>query len=96
MKIIRIFPKKTNATPDDENVRINKPPELFDECDEVHISVAFSWDIPRAEQLYKAWSIVSKNVKIGGPAFNEKGGDFIGGLYLKKGYTPSPRSSALF
>jgi hypothetical protein len=91
MKIIRIFIRKTNATPDDEDARINKTPALFDECDEVHISVTFTWDIARAEQLYKAWSVVSKNVKIGGPAFNERGGDFVSGLYLKKGYVITSR-----
>ena len=45
-KIIRVFPTKTNATPDDELVRIHEVPSLFDEADEVHISVAFTWDIP--------------------------------------------------
>lgn len=48
-KIIRVFPTKTNATPDDELVRIREVPSLFDEADEVHISVAFTWDIPWAE-----------------------------------------------
>lgn len=42
-KIIRVFPTKTNATPDDELVRIREVPSLFDEADEVHISVAFTW-----------------------------------------------------
>lgn len=41
-KIIRVFPTKTNATPDDELVRIHEVPSLFDEADEVHISVAFT------------------------------------------------------
>ena len=91
MKIIRVFPQKTNATPEDENVRINKTPTLFDEADEVHISVAFTWDIPRAEFLFNQWSKASFNTKIGGPAFNEKGGDFVSGMYLKKGYVITSR-----
>ena len=37
-KIIRVFPRRTNATPDDENVRIATTPGLWEEADEVHIS----------------------------------------------------------
>lgn len=72
-KIIRVFPTKTNATPDDELVRIHEVPSLFDEADEVHISVAFTWDIPWAEWAAKQWERVAP-VKIGGPAYNEPGG----------------------
>jgi hypothetical protein len=90
MKIIRVFPRRTNATPDDENVRIDLAPGLFDEADEVHISVAFSWDIPRAEYLAKQWSAVAP-VRIGGPAFNERGGDFVPGMYMKRGYVITSR-----
>ena len=43
-RIIRVFPVRTNATPDDELVRIATTPSLFDEADEVHISVAFGID----------------------------------------------------
>ena len=45
MKLIRVFPRRTKATPDDANVRTG-PPGLFDEADAVHVSVAFSADIP--------------------------------------------------
>jgi len=58
-KILRIFPRRTNATPDDLDVRINTTPTLFDEADEVHISVAFTWDIPRAEWLENQWKITN-------------------------------------
>jgi hypothetical protein len=90
MKIIRVFPRQTNATPNDENVRINTTPTFFDEADEIHISVAFTWDIPRAEWLANQWKYVAP-VKTGGPAFNEKGGDFIPGMYMKKGYVITSR-----
>jgi hypothetical protein len=89
-KVLRIFPRKTNATPMDENVIINRMPGLFDIADRINISVAFTWDIPRAEKLYKAWSGVAP-VTIGGPAFNEVGGEFEPGLYLKEGYTITSR-----
>jgi hypothetical protein len=91
MKILRIFPRKTNATPTDDNVRINTTPSLFDEADEAHISCTFTWDIPQAEFLYKQWSMAGFNTKIGGVAFGERGGEFISGMYLKKGYTITSR-----
>ena len=89
-KILRIFPCRTNATPDDMDVRINTTPTFFDEADEIHISVAFTWDIKRAEWLANQWKYVAP-VKIGGPAFNEKGSDFIPGMYMKNGYVITSR-----
>lgn len=89
-KIIRVFPRKTNATPDDQDVRINSLPTFMDEADEVHISVAFTWDMKLAEFLAVQWGAVAP-VKIGGPAFNEPGGVFVPGLYMKKGYVITSR-----
>lgn len=85
-RIIRVFPRKTNATPDDDLVRINCAPTLFDEADEVHVSVLFSWDLERAESLARAWNPVAP-VSIGGPATGMIGGEFVPGMYVKKGYT---------
>lgn len=90
MKIIRLFPTRTNATPCDELVRIHTVPSLFDEADEVHISVAFTWDIPWAEWAAEQWRRVAP-VKVGGPAYNEPGGDFVPGKYLKEGYVITSR-----
>jgi hypothetical protein len=89
-RIIRVFPRKTKATPTDPLVRIGKQPDLFDEADEVHISVAFTWDMPLAEKLAKAWSPVAP-VSIGGPATGEPSGDFVSGMYLKSGYVMTSR-----
>jgi hypothetical protein len=61
------------------------------EIDEVHVSVAFTYDMPRAERLAKEWEAVGVPVKLGGPAFNEKGGDFIAGRYLNRGYVITSR-----
>ncbi len=58
-KIIRVFPTKTRATPDDENVRIHKLPELWDTADEIHVSVTFTWDIPWAEKAARMWEGVA-------------------------------------
>lgn len=92
-RIARVFVTKTSMTPDDELTFIDCPPPLLamPEIDEVHISVTFTWDMQRAEQLAKQWEIVGVPVKMGGPAFNEKGGEFIPGLYVRKGMTITSR-----
>lgn len=91
-RIARVFPRRTNATPDDELTFAGPPPLLtLPEIDEVHISVAFTWDIPKAELLARQWEMVGVPVRIGGPAFNEKGGEFIPGRYLKFGYVITSR-----
>lgn len=89
-RIIRVFPTKTSATPCDELVRIHTTPSLFDEADEVHISVTFTWDIPWAEWAAKQWSAIAP-VKVGGPAYNEPGGNFVPGMYMKSGYVITSR-----
>ena len=66
-RIIRVFPVRTNATPDDELVRIATTPSLFDEADEVHISVAFTWHRRWAEWAAIQWAHIAPR-KIGGQA----------------------------
>lgn len=55
MTIARVFITKTNMTPDDDLAFVNCPPPLLSlpEIDEVHISVTFTWDLKRAEELAK-------------------------------------------
>ncbi len=91
--IARVFPRKTKATPVDDYAFIGEP-GLFipDNITEVHVSVAFTWDITEAERIAKAWERIAP-VKIGGPAYGDKGGDFIPGMYLKKGYVITSRDS---
>lgn len=89
-KIIRVFPSRTKATPIDENVRIGVYPNLFDEADEIHISVTFTWHKKWAENAFKEWERVAPT-KIGGPAYNQKGYDFVPGMYMKKGYIITSR-----
>lgn len=90
MRIIRVFPRQTNATPDDDLVRIGVGPGMMDEADEVHVSVTFTWDLPLAEKLVKLWKPVAP-VKIGGPATGEAGKDFVPGMYVKRGYVITSR-----
>ena len=93
MKIARVFPRKTKATPDDDLVFFDVPPLLtLPEIDEVHISVTFTYDREEAERLAFAWEQIGVPVKIGGPAYNDPAkGDFIPGMYLKKGYVITSR-----
>lgn len=89
MKIIRVFPRRTKASPTDSLAYFG-PPDLFAEADEVHISVAFTYDLERAEQLAEQWKPIAP-VKIGGPATGMKGEDFAPGMYLRKGYVITSR-----
>lgn len=87
MKIARVFPTRTSMTPIDDLAFVNCPPPMLilPGIDEVHVSVAFSWDKSRAEQLAEAWRAVGVPVRMGGPAFNQPGGEFVPGQYVKKG-----------
>lgn len=82
-KIIRVFPRVTSQTPKDENVRTGMP-GFFEEADEVHISVAFTYDLPFAEELERQWRHVAP-VKVGGPAIGMRGEEFTPGMYLTIG-----------
>jgi hypothetical protein len=90
MKIARVFPRKTKASPIDDLSFFDSPGMFPPYVDEVHISVTFSWDMPKAEWLALQWSHVAP-VKIGGPALNEPAGDFVPGRYLKDGYVITSR-----
>ena len=56
MNIARVFPRKTNMTPNDELAFCGFPTieDLAMDIDAVHVSVTFSWDIEKAEELYEA------------------------------------------
>lgn len=87
--VIRVFVRKTTATPIDENAYVGGP-TLFAQADKIMISVAFTWDIPEAEKLAEMWSAIAP-VEIGGPAFNNPGGEFTPGLFLRDGYVITSR-----
>ncbi len=89
MRLIRVFPRRTKATPDDPLAYVG-PPDLFAQGDAVRISVAFTWDKPEAERLAEQWRHVAP-VTIGGVAYGDPGKDFIPGRYIKHGYTFTSR-----
>jgi hypothetical protein len=90
VKIARVFSRKTKASPEDEYAFFDAPGMFLPEINEVHISVAFTYDLPRAELLAKQWKYIAP-VKIGGPATGEAGGEFTPGMYLKPGYVITSR-----
>jgi hypothetical protein len=90
MRIARVFPQRTKATPTDKLAFTDAPGMFPPEVDAVHISVAFDYDLPVAEWLAKQWQGVAP-VTIGGPATGSAGDDFTPGLYLRHGYTITSR-----
>ena len=89
MKTIRVFPRKTKATPDDDLAVVGDP-GLFHQADQVLVDCTFTWDIPEAERLAEAWKIIAP-IELGGVAFGDPGGEFEPGLFLKQGYTITSR-----
>lgn len=83
-KIIRVFPKRTSYTPNDEHVYIGRPDMFIPEHDEIHISCTFTWDKQYCNELYDEWKdFTNKPVFLGGPAFGSEATNFVQGLYMK-------------
>src|SRR5262245_59586326 len=66
-RIMRVFPRKTKATPDDTLAYFG-PPDRHAEADEIHVSGTFSYDKLFAEHLAEQWKHVAP-VKVGGVAY---------------------------
>ena len=91
--MIRVFPARNKWTPDDELAFVGDPP-LFRPADRtipVRISVTFSWHRKEAERLAQGWSAFYNDVKLGGPAYGDPGGEFTPGRFLKRGCTITSR-----
>jgi hypothetical protein len=80
-------------TPDDACAFVGDPPLSLwrPQADEVHVSVAFTWDILEGQRLVKAWGEYYPAVKIGGPAFDNIQNSFTPGMYVKHGVTFTTR-----
>ena len=92
MKIARVFPRRTKATPDDALAFVGEP-DIFmqpGEVDKVKISVTFTWDLPEAQRLALAWGKIAP-VEIGGPGAGMRGENFTPGEFLKRGYIITSR-----
>ena len=71
--IARVFPRKTTATPTDQDAYYGSPP--LNSCyfyEEAHISVTFTYDLEKAHSLANEWSMAGHKVKMGGPAMDDK------------------------
>jgi len=94
-KILRVFPRRTKATPNDDLVQIGEP-DLFTyqkDFDSIHISCAFTYDKKYCEEtLYSAYyNHFAIEPKIGGVAYGHPGKEFISGMYIKHGYVITSR-----
>lgn len=61
------------------------------DIDEVNISTTFTYDLEKTDKLFEAWQILGVPVEVGGPAFDDRMGDFTPGMYVKKGVTFTSR-----
>lgn len=93
--VIRVFPDRNKWTPDDEwaffgdlPLETMRPgtPET-----PVMVSVTFTWWRRRAEQIAESWRTHYKNVRVGGPAYDDPGGEFTPGRFIKNGCTITTR-----
>lgn len=93
MRVIRVFPRQTKASPTDQLAYFG-PPDLFAEADRVEISVAFTADKPKAERLAESWRRIGP-VTIGGPAYEDAdalySNEFEPGKYIRHGYVLTSR-----
>lgn len=92
-EIIRVFPERNKWTPDDSLAFVGYPPLFRPGTPDtpVHVSVTFTWHRKIAYDLAENWRIYYRNVLIGGPAFDDEGGPFVPGRYLKNGCTITSR-----
>ncbi len=90
--IARVFPRKTTYTPEGEHVYFDGP-GLFpppENIVEAMVSVTFSWDKPRGERLAEQWGKYMRT-EIGGPAYDDPGGEFNPGVFLRSGFVMTSR-----
>jgi hypothetical protein len=89
--VLRVFPRRTSYTPRDGMVFVGDPPLFRPEAEEVHVSIAFTWDLEEGRRLQQAWANHYPIVKLGGPAVNGRSGEFEPGRYVKEGVTFTSR-----
>lgn len=91
--MIRVFPRRTQWTPEDEKAFIGPPPYglRIDGRETVRISVTFDRDRKEGERLYTLWRDHHDHVELGGPAYGDPGGEFEPGVFLKPGVTITSR-----
>jgi len=89
MRIARVFPRRTKATPTDELAFVGMPPKNT-QVDRAIVSVTFTWDKLRGEQIAEEWSKICLT-EIGGVAYGDVSGQFESGKFLQNGWTITSR-----
>jgi len=89
--VIRVFPRRTKWTPKDDLAFVGDPPLIRPPEQPVRVSCTFTWDKEEALRLGRSWSRFYSDVKVGGPAFNDPGGEFVPGRFIKEGVTITSR-----
>ena len=89
--MIRVFPRKTKATPTGSGVYLTGPPMFPLKDRQVWVSCTFTDDKGRAEALASQWRDQGYEVMTGGPAYGDSGGEFVPGRFLKKGWVITSR-----
>jgi hypothetical protein len=91
--MIRVFPRKTKWSPNDALAFFDEPPLFGVPEMPVMVSVTFTQDKRRGKRLWRAWSkrMHRQVVRLGGPAFDDPGGDFVPGRFLHRSITITSR-----
>ncbi|MFH2075843.1 MAG: hypothetical protein ABIJ57_10955 [Pseudomonadota bacterium] len=89
--MIRVFPERTSYTPTDALAFVGDPSLFRPPEQSVMVSVTFSWDKPEGERLARSWRRFYKDVRIGGPAYDDPGMTFTPGVFTKHGITFTSR-----
>lgn len=89
--MIRVFPRRTKWTPDDDLAFVGDPPLFLPPMQEVFVSVTFTWDRPEAERLAAGWGAIYPDTRVGGPAYDDPGGEFVPGRFVKEGVVITSR-----
>lgn len=87
---VRVFPRRTRATPCDDAVRIGEPGLFDSDVERVRVSATFTWDLPEAERISRLWAERGPT-ELGGPAVGTVGGAFTPGEFLRHGYVITSR-----
>jgi hypothetical protein len=91
--VIRVFPVRTKWTPTDNLAFVGAYPMFLDmpRNTPVAISVTFSWHKEMAERIAGSWRDHFDDVRIGGPAYEDPGDEFVPGRFIKAGCTITSR-----
>ena len=89
--MIRVFPRRTKWTPTDELSFFGDPPLFRPSVQPVAVSCTFTWDIEESERLKRSWERFYPDVSVGGPAYNDRGSEFVPGRFVKDGVTITSR-----